>query len=459
MKKKLTIEEIEKSVAKVPADEKSNPKKTAVTFTRKKKKKKVKRIVISVLLVALLLGIGYFGWISYNAMKNIFAGNGAPGLLGLLDKKQLKGESSGRVNILLLGVGDTGHAGATLSDTIMVMSYDVKTKNVAMISVPRDLYVKIGNYGYAKINAAHAYGEQYKASGGGPELSKETVSNILDLPIHYYVRADFTGFKELIDAVGGVDVYVEKDIYDPYYPGGTFSIKKGQQHMNGTVALKYSRSRETTSDFDRAKRQQQVLVALKDKILSSQTLLNPKKIASIITLMGNHIKTDFGTNEIQRLIELAKQVNTKKIINKVFDNSTDGLLMNGYGVTPASAGSTLIPRAGLGNYTELRAAAKNIFNDASIKSESARVVIYNGTYRSGLATTVGNMLKAQSYNVTDVGSASTSNQAQTVIYDYTNGAKSVTINSLEKIFNVKATQKQGSPGYDIEIILGRDYNG
>jgi LCP family protein required for cell wall assembly len=89
-----------------------------------------------------------------------------------------------------------------------------------MLSVPRDLYVKIDGYGYNKINAAHAYGEQYNYSGGGMALAKETISDTLNLPIHYEVRVDFSGFEKLIDAVGGVDVDVEKDIYDPYYPGG-----------------------------------------------------------------------------------------------------------------------------------------------------------------------------------------------------------------------------------------------
>jgi LCP family protein required for cell wall assembly len=457
MKKKLSIEDIEKSVNSIPEQSKTKGK-TPVSFGKKKKKRRIKRIIISSLVILILAGLGWFGWISYNSIKNIFGNDkSAPGLLGFLDKKQLKGESSGRVNILILGVGDDGHAGATLSDTIMVMSYDVKSKNVAMLSIPRDLYVKINGYGYAKINEAHADGELHKVSGGGPALAKETVSNVLDIPIHYYIRADFTGFKKMIDAVGGVDIYVDKDLYDPLYPDGTFYITQGQHHMDGTTALKYARSRETTSDFDRAKRQQQVLSALKDKILSSQTLFNPKKMADIIGIIGEHVKTDFRTDEFQRVLELAKQVDTKRIINKVFDDSADGLLMSGSSITPGSA--TLIPRAGLGNYSELRAATKNIFNDTSIKTESAKIVVYNGTTKAGLATTVANNLKASGYNVVNVGSAATTAQAQTVIYDYTNGAKPTTVSSLEQLLKVKSVKKQGTPGYDIEIIIGLDYKG
>jgi LCP family protein required for cell wall assembly len=460
MKKKLTIEEIEKSVSSIPEEKNQISPKTAVTFARKKKRRKIKRIVILSIVALILVGLGWLGWISYQSMKNIFGGENAPGLLGLIDKKQLKGEASGRVNVLILGVGDENHAGSTLSDTMMVLSYDTKSKNIAMVSIPRDMYVKIDKDGYAKINEAHAYGEEHKVQGGGPELARQTVSNVLDLPIHYYVRFDFTGFKKLVDAVGGVDVNVEKDLYDPYYPGGNFSIKKGIRHMDGTLALKYARSRETTSDFDRAKRQQQVIVAVKNKILSSQTLFNPKKILDIIQIIGNHVKTDFKTNEFQRILELAKGVDSNRIINKVIDNGADGLLMNGYGITPSSAGSTLIPKAGLDNYSAIRNMVRNVFTGNQIKAEGAKISVLNGTGRSGLATQVADDLKSQGYNVVNYGTALTGSQNTTAIYDYTNGSKSNTIKALEKYFSAKAEKRNNSNNsYDIEIIIGRSYNG
>ncbi len=455
MNKKLSIDEIENSVNMVGEEKIAKPGKTTVSFKKKRKKRKVKRIII-LSIVAIVLGIiGYFGWISYQSMKNIFVSENAPGLLGLLDKKQLKGESSGRVNILILGVGDAGHQGATLSDTIMVVSYDVSSKNVSMISIPRDLYVKVDGYGYAKINSAHAYGEEYKYSGGGPQLARDTVSYVLDIPIHYYVRADFTGFSKLIDAVGGVDINVEKDLYDPLYPDGTFNITKGLHHMDGKMALKYARSRETTSDFDRARRQQQVLVALKDKLLSTQTLVNPKKIAEIIQITGNNVKTDFQTNEIQRLVEIGKTIDSKKIVNKVLDNAPDGLLIAG---NYPQAGYTLIPKLGLGNYTALRSLAKNIFNDHSISDEAANLAVFNGTSTAGLAAKVTESLKASDYTVLYTGSAQGQTHLTTIIYDNSKGAKPKTIAALEKTFNVKSVSNPNpNSSYDIEIIVGKDY--
>src|SRR5207244_10638311 len=123
---------------------------------------------------------------------------GAPALAkAVLDPTQLKGEGNGRVNILLLGVGGAGHDGPNLSDTIMVVSIDPKTKDVAMLSIPRDLYVKIPGHGYGKINAANVY--------GGPTLAARTVANVIGVPIHYYAVIDFSGFKQAVDSVGGGD--------------------------------------------------------------------------------------------------------------------------------------------------------------------------------------------------------------------------------------------------------------
>lgn len=455
MSKKLTIEEIENSVSKIEDEaEPVDPKKELIK-TKKKKRRKIRRIIISSILVIVLVVLGYFGWITYQSMKNIFAGQSAPNLLGFFQDKALKGESSGRINVLLLGIGDPGHDGALLSDTIIVISYDVKTKQVAMISIPRDLYVKVGNGGYAKINYADA--------SGGPTLSEQTVSSVLNLPIDYYARINFTGFKDLVDAVGGVDIDVKKELYDPLYPGPndkgvmTIDFKPGLQHMNGTLALEYARSRETTSDFDRSLRQQQLLVALKGKLFSSSTVLNLKKLSDIIQILGSDINTNFQTSEFQSLLDIAKQVNTANIINKGIDDSPNGLLVAD---NNSSAGDILIPTLGIGKYSEIQDMANNIFSFPQITADNAKVAVFNGTYTSNLATTAGNRLKTLGYNVVYTGSASTRNVVNTTIYDCSNGAKSGTINALEQLLNISSAQSScPDSGYDIEIILGQDYNG
>lgn len=394
----------------------------------------------------------------------VITGNTSGGspLFGKFDVTKLKGEGDGRINILLLGIGGAGHQAPDLSDTVMVASIDPRTKDVAMLSIPRDLWVPIPGYGSAKINAAHAYGEMYKkkVAGGGPALAKETVSKMLDLPIHYFVRIDFTGFQKAIDAVGGIDVVVDEAIYDPAYPCDglrgycPFSLKAGPQHLNGTVALKYARSRQSTSDFDRAARQQKVLVALRQKALDLQTLTNPAKISSLINSIGGHIKTDFQPNEIKKLASIVKDVDPAKLVSKVLDTSEDGLLVANSG---DQRGYIELPRTG--NFEEIRQFVHGIFIDGYIKEEAATIEIQNGTSRDSLATTVGKQLKGYNYNVIKTTTAD-QKFTETVLYDYSGGKKPVTIKYLEQRFGVKAQRvSEASPETDIKIILGANYKG
>jgi polyisoprenyl-teichoic acid--peptidoglycan teichoic acid transferase len=419
----------------------------------------------------IIIGVAVGGWLGYRsftAARSIFA-NSNGGAVGLnddtLDPTQLKGEGDGRVNILLLGIGGQGHEAPNLSDTIMVVSLDPKTKDVAMLSVPRDLYVKIPGYNYGKINAANAY--------GGPQLASKVVSGIMGVPIHYYLVVDFSGFKQAIDAVGGVDVNVPKAIYDPGYPCDTgnrvcpFQIKAGMQHMNGTVALRYARSRKTTSDFDRAMRQQLIMAALRDKALQVSTLTNPVKLAALIEAVGSHVKTDLQPNEITKLAGIAKEVDLANATQEVLDtDGPDSLLIDGSGRIPG-AGSIELPRAGNFVYSDIQDFVKNIFVDHYITDENARLEVQNGSGISGAATAVVKSLKSAHYNVGAPTNAD-NHYTSTVIYDYTGGKKPYTINYLEKRFGVKA-QKMTAPSPstsaagtttaapEIRIILGSNY--
>jgi LCP family protein required for cell wall assembly len=387
------------------------------------------------------------------------AGSGAPALNGDIDPTKLKGEGDGRINILLLGVGGANHDGGTLSDTIMVASIDPVNKNVAMLSIPRDLYVKIPGYGYNKINSADSY--------GGPELAKKVVSQVLDLPIHYYVQADFSGFKQAVDAVGGVDVVNQDNLYDNSYPCDngkgycTFSLKPGDYHMNGSLALKYSRCRHGTcgNDFGRAARQQELLVALREKALQASTLSNPVKVSGLIDSVGDHVRTDMQVNELQKLAKIVKGLNTKNINQKVLDDSPSGLLVDGGNQFPG-AGSILLPRAGDFDYTQIQALAHTIFIDGYLQKEQAAVAIQNGTTKPGFAAAVAKQLSAYNYHVTTVTTAPEQNHTSSVIYDYSGGQKPYTVKYLESRFKVKALVAPRPQGVadDIVIILGSDYS-
>jgi len=436
-----------------------------------KPKKKVWKIV-GIVLVVLILGFG--AWMAsglIGALSKIFTENkgaGSPFLsfLGDVKAEQLKGEGDGRINILLVGMGGTGHPGGDLTDTIIVASIDPKNKDMAMLSLPRDLLAEIPGNGQTRLNAAYHYGEEMKRIGrtldgkevDGPELSKITIGEITDLPIHYYIAMDFEGFVRLVDKLGGLDIYVDKKIYDPYYPSGDFryeyfELAKGQHHMDGGLALKYARSRKTTSDFDRARRQQKVISAMKEKAISLDILTNPKKILDIAKILGDHTRTDIQPWEIERMISIVKEIDTSKVITKVIDTGPKGPLMG----KTINGMAMLVPRAG--DYSEIAEIAHSIFTDPYLAEEKARVVIQNGTSNTGLAYRVSETLKAYGYNVIEVTNAY-GWQAKTEIIDYTDNRKPFTLKFLAA--RLGARIRHASPtsddSPDLTIIIGNNYN-
>lgn len=450
---------------KTPVFFKSKRGEPSALDARRKKRKRVKRVFLLVFLAALLGVGGFYGTKAYFAIKKIFAeGNGILNLWGGDQGTALRGESSGRVNVLILGVGDEGHDGATLSDTMIIGSLDTKDKNVAMFSIPRDLYVQIPKHGYSKINAAHAYGEQEKYPGGGMALARETVEKTFDITIHYTVRIDFSGLEKAVDALGGITVDVENAFCDYNYPterrGDTATVcfEKGPQAMNGKKALQYSRSRHALgvegSDFARSKRQQKVLIAIKEKALSTNTMFNPNKILDLISVLGDHVKVDpqLQLGELTRAYDLSKEIDASKIINRNFDNSANGLLVSDSG----EAGYILKPRTG--NFKEIQEVIKNIFAVARARNEKASIALFNGTWNYGLATRVGEDLTKEGFNIVSSGDADAKNYTKTQIIDFSDGKKPETIKYLESKFNCIA-QKQTASGttFDIKVIIGRDY--
>lgn len=412
---------------------------------------KKKLLFIPVLIVVVV--VGWFGYKAVQAAHRIIgqAGSGAPALAGAIDPTKLKGEGDGRVNILVLGVGGAGHEGPELSDTMMVWSIDPKTKDVAMLSVPRDLYVKIpasvkNKAQSGKINAANAL--------GGPGVAAKAVENVIGAPIHYYVVVDFSGFKQAIDAVGGVDIEVKQALFDKTYPCETgnkycpYVQPAGHIHMSGTQALRYARCRHNEAgigncgnDYGRASRQQEVIAALRQKALSAGTLTNPVKLNGLINAIGEHVKTDLQFGELKKLAAMAKDINPAKIVNKVLDDAPDSFLVGGINIIP-EAGYIYVPKAGAAianyfDYSDIQDFVNNIFVDHYITDENARLEIQNGSGIIGLASRITQSLKSAHYNVMSPANAPTTT-AQTVIYDYTNGKKPYTINYLEKRFGVKA---------------------
>lgn len=255
------------------------------------------------------------------------------------DASQNLKTTQGRTNILLLGMGGEGHEGALLTDSIIVISYNHDQKTATLISLPRDLWVDSLK---TKINAVYYYGEQ-KQAGGGLILAKSAVAEITDLPIHYGFAINFDGFKEAIDLVGGVDVDIKRTFDDYRYPIPGMEnaypeelryehlhFDAGLAHLDGELALKYVRSRhaqgEEGTDFARSQRQQQVLIAFKDKLISSKTLLDLPKINQLLGLYQVYIDTDILDTEYASFAKIALNLKSDKIhsISLATDDSKTG---------------------------------------------------------------------------------------------------------------------------------------
>jgi len=436
--------------------------------TTKNIKKKKRHLALKIFLVVVALFVvagGAFAanvYINLNKVVSTKKAITADGLKGEIDLSALKGEGDGRVNILLLGTGDDGHAGENLTDTMIVASLDPKTNDVVMIGIPRDLYVRVPGYGWNKINAAHALAEQNKP-GSGPELIKQTISEIINQPIHYFTRVDFTGLKVAVDKIGGINVYNSDDLSDPEYPCDKnsnfscgFKLKSGYYKMDGALALKYARCRKGTcgDDYGRAKRQQSVVVGMRDQALQIGNILNPAKVSELTSVVGDHLKTDLSVEELKRLVDVSRKIDSNSIVNKVLENENEGLVKNSF----VGDASVVVPSAGVGNYKAIQAYVKSLLIDGYLKSELAKVSITNSNAPASEVYAVSGVLKSLGYNVIKTSSLRTSGDGKTVIKDYTNGKKPYTLKYLENRFNVKSEKADNSQsGAEIEIVLGANY--
>jgi LCP family protein required for cell wall assembly len=417
------------------------------------------------ILGLLVIGFIFNSVLTYTKILEKNSTKSAPILnfFGDVKPNQLQGEGDGRINVLLIGIGGAKHPGGTLADTIMVASLDPKNKEVALLSIPRDMYVPIGDGTWNKINAAHSNGERDKKnSGGGPAVLKKTVSTVLDLPIHYFVRVDFSALEKIVDTLGGITVNVENPIVDLTFPADNmidyspFRLSAGTQTLNGKTALKYARSRHGAggegSDFARAKRQQKVITAIKDKAMSANVLTSPKKINELIAVLGDHVKTDISAGEVERFISLWKDVDSSKVISKVLDDSPDGPLMSHSG---DARGYILLPKAG--DFSEVQEIAHSIFTDPFLRDEKAKLSFINASGSTTIGKKVLTQLQSYGYQVTDNTSKTQEKSDKTTLVDKTD-SKPYTRQFLETRFKIKTTkQKEQNATVDMVLTIGTDY--
>jgi LCP family protein required for cell wall assembly len=414
------------------------------------KKKAIFRTLAFTVIAAMLVTGWIFGKAWWNANKALSGGGDAVAFSKEIDPNSLTGEGDGRVNIMLTGKGGETHEGGELTDSIMIASIDPINNGVVLVSLPRDMWVKPKDLWPMKINAVYSSAKSqalYKnpkdtkaAEKAGIDTLEKTVEDYTGVKINYYGMIDFTAFQEAVNTIGGIDVTLEEPYTDPtmYIGRKLLSLPAGTTHLDGATALGYARSRygAERGDFDRGEHQQKVIVGIKDKVLSLGTFSNPLKVSQLLDTMGNRVETNFALNDIMRLYELSKQIQTQNIKN--VDLAMEGEAV----VTTDRIGdqSVVIPKAGVDDYSEVKQYIRSKLIDGFIIKEQPTVIVLNGSNRPGAAKKRADELKSYGYNVLQVADAENSELTATTLVDKTNGVKKYTKRYLELRFNTKAVK-------------------
>ncbi|HTP10499.1 MAG TPA: LCP family protein [Anaerolineae bacterium] len=373
-----------------------------------------------------------------------------------------------RVTVLLLGIDERHQeTGPFRTDTMLVLTVDPVAKTAGILSIPRDLWVTIPTMDTeGKINTAHFLGDAYNYPGGGPALAMETVKQELGIPVDYYVRFNFDSFEKVIDAIGGVDICVAETIDDPEYPAfdnygfDPLHIDAGCQHMNGSLALKYARTRHTGTDFDRAKRQQQVILAVRDKVVKQNLL--PQLAAQAPTLLDElqkAVRTNLTLDQMIQLAKLATQIDPKNIKQATINEN----MVVAYNTPTDPPQNVLVPIR-----DKIRELRDQFFNSVPTANpigtapapltNAARIRVENGTQINGLAARTRDRLAAQGFTVVEIDSADRFDYAQSQIISYAadTGVAEAVAQALSLPASSIVTSTANST-IDLKVILGRDY--
>ncbi|MBN1304020.1 MAG: LCP family protein [Anaerolineales bacterium] len=377
-------------------------------------------------------------------------------------------DGGSRVTILLLGLDERDWevgAGAPRSDTMMLATLDPISKTAGMLSIPRDMWVNIPGYGYNRINMAYSFGEGAQLPGGGPGLAMKTVDEFIGVPIQYYLQVDFMAFEEGIDAMGGLDICIpEKIRIDPIGPKLPYNLDPGCQTLYGYEALAYARNRKTAEgDVDRAKRQQQVIMAIRDQVLSPENFPKMVKIApDVYNEVAPLIRTNLSFEDALRLASLAQQIPRDRYKQGVIDYtmmSLDNVILGGQDASIAKpfpdkirvlrdeiflTGGAVSPIA-QGTPAEL------------MQVEGARVRVRNASYTTGVEQTTAQFLQSQGMGVTELGTGSANTVSVITLYS----DKLYSLRYLLTMLNPSGVQLKIEPNpsetVDIQVDLGSNW--
>jgi LCP family protein required for cell wall assembly len=382
-------------------------------------------------------------------------------------------ENKDRVNILFLGIDQRpGEVAACRTDTMILVSVNPADMSASLLSIPRDLWVPIPPNGReGRINTAHYWGEIEHYPGGGPALAKHTVRYNLGVPVHYYVRLNFTGFQQIIDSIGGIDVDVPVTIDDDKYPSPDngyqhLHIEAGRNHFDGEMALKYARTRRGTGDgdFTRMQRQQQVILAVRDRVLSLPNL--PQLIVQLPQLarnLGESLETDVPPDTMFKLAKWAQQIDGENIRMESLDRrvTTDRKTEDGQSVLIYDRERARPIIESLFNGATPEATATEGSQGERLESEDARIAVYNGTNVTGLAQRVAHFLSMQGIDVVSIDNADRSDYEQTTlsIHQEKPVTQSWLISWLADIGVPDPVIAPSAEGADVHIVLviGSDF--
>jgi LCP family protein required for cell wall assembly len=346
------------------------------------------------------------------------------------------------VNIILLGSDKREDDVTWRTDTMIVVSIDTERKVVRLLSIPRDLWVNIPGHGNDRINTADMWGE-LSQEGSGPDLVKQTIQENLGIPIQYYVRADFDGFIEIIDAIGGVEIDVECALTD-------IELEPGIQPMDGEQALLYARSRITTNDFDRSRRQRKLLMALWGKAKSTDIIT---KIPALWVAMAGTFDTDMPLNQVLSLGYLGVQLKP----NYIFSQSIGPWQLQNW--TTPEGYEVLLPLN-----DEIQELLNSFYGpidfDFLQRVSETQIQVLNGTWKNEAARLAATNLGWMGFQVSDVGMADRQDYAesQVIVLNAEQDVAELAAQTLELLpASLRYEPDPASPA-NIRVILGADYD-
>ena len=386
-------------------------------------------------------------------------------------------DGGSRVNVLFIGVDARDwevNATAPRSDTMILFTIDPVTKTAGMLSIPRDMWVDIPGFGYGRINTAYNLGEAYKLPGGGPGLAMKTVEKFLGVPVNYYGQVDFNTFIAMIDTIGGIDVQVkERLVLDPVGTGmDKVVITPGYRHLVGWKALAYARTRKTEGgDVDRAQRQQDVIFAIMEKVLSPDYFpIFVKQASGLYELMATGIHTNLSFDDGLRLAVLLQGVPRESIKTGVIDYD---MVTFDYTVLNGENASVFKPKpddirilrdeifggGAIGAMANIDPSNPNFILDLS-KQEGARIRVNNGSVAPDFDQRTASYLRSLGLNVTELSGGGPFDRTVIVLYS----PKLYTMNFLLYLFRLNnasgTTHIKFDPNpsslVDVEIRLGND---